>query len=85
VTLLRLVREEICTARRRPANRLQQTADSGLLLYQPFDLLNKQLFQPSYFFSQQLVYGLEYNGDVVVFRFAPATACRVTNDSFAGI
>jgi hypothetical protein len=51
VTLLRLVREEICTARRRPANRLQQTADSGLLLYQPFDLLNKQLFQPSYFFS----------------------------------
>ena len=39
----------------------------SLLPYQPFDLPNKQLFQPSLMFLQRLVYGLAYNGDVVVF------------------
>jgi len=57
----------------------------SLLPYQPFDLPNKQLFQPSLFFLQRLVYGLAYNGDVVVFGSARATACRLTNVSLAGI
>jgi hypothetical protein len=55
--------------------------------YQPFYLPNKQLFQPSLFLLQQLVYGLAYDGDVVVFEFesARATVCRQTNVSLAGI
>jgi hypothetical protein len=53
--------------------------------YQPFYLPNKQLFQPSLFLLQQLVYGVAYDGDVVVFGSARATVCRLTNVSLAGI
>ena len=72
---LNFVRRNIsCSQKFASCEPTSRNSKFSLLPYQPFDLANKQLSQPSYVFLQQLVYGLEYNGDVVLFGSARATA-----------